>query len=442
MGSLTGKKSDNFNNTGGKRYSIFAPNIYDAWRISIIIIAAIPSLHFIFTFDSDGNISNINKIMRLFGFPIFMIETMVLLIAYRAGWKPLKYYLCLPVFTRNIILIWIACVFYTSIFASNSPVMSIFFVLRFYMHALLLAALIFLISSAKEFNFRCWMSRLTLGLYTYLILLIIFCVAVFGQKDFQWIERVPSATNIRQIGNVIGLLTIVPTVMLLFEPSQKKRLLTLASVTAAMAFIMWTGTRGAILGFIAAICVSGWIFRKSIPLGRFAVLACSLALALAVSAFVPTPSDAFGIIRMADSFSNSDPASGRIEMWRSTIDAIRSAPLLGYGSGTYRENMVLLNGYPFNHPHNFVLQFIYDWGIFGGSCALLLLSSLGWAIFRSKDAPANRRFVAISGFVGVVTIGLIEGTLFHPLPIVIGITLIAPALVYEKAASEPDQSNS
>jgi O-antigen ligase len=436
---ITPKKPGLYQDASEKKNIDLEPPSNHNWRVAIIIIAVMPVFHFVATWDFDGNITIANRVLRLYSLPIVALELAVLFWASRSGWNPAYHYRCLPLLARYNISIWVIWAFGVSIMVSTSPMTSVLFAFRYSLHALLLSALIFLLSSAKHFDFKFWTSKLIIGLHAYLLLLIIFCLAVFDQKDFRWVERVPSATNIRQIGNVVGLLTIVPAAMLLFEPLREKRLLLLASVTTAMAFIMWTGTRGAIVGFVAAICVAGWMLRSAIPVSRFAGLAFSLAVALAISVIIPIPSDEFGIIRIADSFSGSDPSSGRVAMWKSTIEAIKSAPILGHGSGTYRDNMLLLNNYPYNHPHNFVLQFAYDWGVFGGSCALLLLCGLGWAVIKSNRATDEKRFVGVGGIVAVVSVGLIEGTLFHPLPIIIALTLSTPALIHASIAAGPYQ---
>ena len=57
-----------------------------------------------------------------------------------------------------------------------------------------------------------------------------------------------------------------------------------------------------------------------------------------------------------------------------------------------------------------------------------MLTALGWHLMRLKNCNLSARFTSIAGFSAVIVIALIEGTLFHPLPILIGLALIAPAL--------------
>ena len=91
-----------------------------------------------------------------------------------------------------------------------------------------------------------------------------------------------------------------------------------------------------------------------------------------------------------------------------------------------------LYDFDFNHPHNVVLQYVYDWGIIGGGAGLLILSWLGIRLFSTNDNGSSVRFVSIAGFTATLAISMIEGTLFHPLPIFICIALVSPALIVKK----------
>jgi O-antigen ligase len=79
-----------------------------------------------------------------------------------------------------------------------------------------------------------------------------------------------------------------------------------------------------------------------------------------------------------------------------------------------------------NHPHNFVLQYVYDWGLIGGAAATSLLALLGVAILRARAQSLMVRFTAIAAYVSTCTAALIDSPLFHPLPMIGAIALIAP----------------
>jgi O-antigen ligase len=284
--------------------------------------------------------------------------------------------------------------------------------------------------AAKDGRFRLseWTKNLYVGVALYLTALALFCVTVPAPQDFRWADRIPSATNIRQIGTVVGVMTFIPAAKFLFASSSQEQFSGCILLIAALSFIMWSGSRGPLLGFGCAIIVACLFARGDVSFHRLAMLSISGLVAAILSLQLPVPHPMFGLLRMTATIDAADASSGRWAVWEASVDAILHSPWLGYGSGTYRANMEILTGNPFNHPHNFVLQYIYDWGFIGAMFALLLLGWLGFRILMTKDKSPEVRFLALSAFAGVATMGLIDGALFYPLPILIAIACIAPCL--------------
>lgn len=399
------------------------------WKPPLLLLAIMPLLHALATWDWDGHINVVNHALRLYSLPVVGIELIVLWWAARRGWHPTKHFSKLPKVAKLLFVALFISVALSTIFSSISPITSALFAGRYCLHLLLASSLVFLISDDPKFDLNCWVSVFFWGTALYIISLIIFCLFVIDPENFLWVERLPSATNVRQIGNVLGLLALIPATQMIFNSCSKKMATTGLLLIVLMTFIMWTGTRGALLGFAVAICIAG-LHNINAIIARRAMLVPALCfVALSISIFIPTPAPEFGIIRIAESIVGTDASSGRWYMWQTAYEAIQSAPNFGHGAGTYRDHMVVANGYPYNHPHNFILQAVYDWGIVGGGLVLALLGWLGFTLFASTDGPSEQRFLSISGYVGLLTIGMIEGTLFHPLPIVIVIALMSPQLV-------------
>ena len=397
------------------------------WRISILVIALMPVLHVLATWDPDGELSRINHILRVYSLPIILLETGILLLAFIGGWRPHQQVRALPKPIRLALFAFILLGSTSSALANGFAFVSILNFGKYILQGLLLGALFHTIKRSTEFDFQRWTASIAFGGFAYVMLLALFCLLVVDPTTFRWTERLPSATNIRQIGNVVGLLAIVPVVLFLRQKNWHWLSISVIHVSM-LAFVMWSGSRGGLFGYVVAIFVMVVTCRKFFDRTAVLLIILNWVVALGIALSVPSPAEGFGLARVKASISADDATSGRIDVWISSAYALKEAPLLGHGSATYRFNMSKTNGYPYNHPHNFIIQFVYDWGIIGGSLAIFLLGIIGWKIFRMPDLPDPAKPLAVGVFTGIMTIALIDGTLFYPLPMLIAIATIVPAM--------------
>lgn len=398
------------------------------WKFALFILAAMPVMQMLATWDIDGNLGAVTKSLRLFSLPVVFLEILLLLWTSRKGWKPQQQIYAMSKLNQGFIIIFLFFGLTSSIFVASDYLTSLFLLFRYVLHALVLGAVIFLISTGPNFDIKRWMRDVGIGSAIYASLLILFCALVIKMANFNWVGGLPSATHIRQIGNMLGLMAIMPAAAILLSNRGDRIFAPLILHTALLGFVMWSGTRGALLGYLAAIFVAIWFCRSAVRLKTCGAIAVSWVIAALASLLIAVPSPYYGLIRVAGSLSTKDSSSGRWQMWSDAANAIARSPLLGHGIGTYRDNMAALNGHPYNHPHNFILQYVYDWGFIGGFFALSLIAFLGFSIWRSIPERIEEKFLAFAGFAGVLAIAMIEGSLFHPLPMIIGITLISPLL--------------
>ena len=74
----------------------------------------------------------------------------------------------------------------------------------------------------------------------------------------------------------------------------------------------------------------------------------------------------------------------------------------------------------------------------GAILAFALLGWLGIRILLKSRANRELGWLALSGYICLLAISLVEGTLFHPLPIVIAIVLMAPLLAAKDTDVQPN----
>lgn len=402
------------------------------WLLAGLLIAMAPALHTLATWDLDGRLSPQAFAVRHYSYVIMLIELCVIWLAVRNDLSIKKAISGLPLSISVLLGAWLALAI-MALFSSAIELANATFILaRYAIHGFFLMALIHLVRKANDFEMRRWLVILSVGAVIYVLLLAFFCFLVPDPYSFPWVVRVPSATNIRQIGNNVGLLAIAPIAILL-TAGRTSQLKYIAALIIIMAFTSWTGSRATLLGLVVGVG-GGILFVKHLTTARKIVITSLIAcVGVLTSVIFPTPNSYFGIIRMYKAISeHDDPSTGRWQLWADTWQQILESPWIGHGAGRFRNEMNILYGTEVNHPHNFILQYVYDWGILGGGVAVLLLAMLGIEIWRARQAEVDVRFSALSAFGAICTTAIVDSPLFHPLPIVIALTLIAPVFSKQK----------
>ena len=72
------------------------------------------------------------------------------------------------------------------------------------------------------------------------------------------------------------------------------------------------------------------------------------------------------------------------------------------------------NSFTHNHPHNFIIQFLVEWGIVGSLLIIILLIKIGISSLK-YFFKYKKYHLLISGLsiTGLVLHGLIDGALYH-----------------------------
>jgi hypothetical protein len=397
------------------------------WLYTISLIAALPVLQTLATWDFDGRLSPQAFSMRHYSMPAVIGELGVFWFAVRAGLsiKSVFANLSKPVFA--LLSIWAIFALLALFWDSTGLVNAAFILLRYTLHGFCLASVIFLLNQTAHFDKKIWLEAISIGGLTYAALLSLFCVLVPDPDNFPWMLRIPSATNIRHIANLIGIMALAPIALLLTKDAGRKWLYWI-TVALIMTFTTWTGSRSTMLGLLFGIGVAALLSYGFSTLRNAAAALLATATGILLSLPLPMPDTVFGLFRMINTTvaSGGDASSGRVELWSHTVHEIMKSPLIGYGSGRFSENMHRLYGIDLNHPHNVILQYAYDWGVIGGAVGLSLLAILGYNIWRSSQQDQTVRFVAIAAFVMMCSTAMIDSMLVYPLPIIIAIALIAP----------------
>ncbi len=396
---------------------------------SIWLIALLPFVQAILSWDFDGDLSGVQYAIRHFSIPAVVGELSIILIAMQAGHSPLASFKKFTVPIRALIFGWLIFAIAASLLQYDMRMLSLLSMARYILHGLFFASVLHLISGPGQPDKNSLFDIIAGGLACYIAALTIFALTVPAPDTFPWATRMPSATNIRQIANIVAIPAAAPIALLMFGNTTYKWR-SFGILFGLITFIAWSGSRTALAAIIVSI-FAGLIFVRTIPNWKSTALTGSaIVTGLATSILLPSPSPMFGLLRMFDKMQEAgNVSSGRVQFWFDTMGEIAKHPLTGYGSGRFRENMNQIYGTDFNHPHNFILQFTYDWGIFGAFSVIALLICLAWAIWKKAPSDPLAGYAAASGFVSLCAISMVDGAFFYPLTIIAAIILIAPVFI-------------
>ncbi len=407
------------------------------WLHIIIIISAVPFIQSLITWSWDTQFSFLQSLIRILSLVSIVGEIIVINIARKTKFKEKYFFSSAPPIVKILLLIWIFWAIISLIFSIENLdayiSIPIFISLRYPLHIIFFMAVIHILKNSlidQENKYQTYYLILGMGGMAYLISLLVFIISVPNPVELTWTHGLPSAVSIRHIANYMALFALALAAYSL-NAKKWRYWIVLASIIIMTAFIAWSGSRAAILGLIISVC-SAIIFMKYFiksELGWKKLLALPLSIIIGSisSLLLPIPHPIYGIrrffIKMQDGV---DSSTGRIELWLNTIDEIIKSPFLGHGAGRFGSNMNKLYAYDYDNPHNFILQYFYDWGLIGGTVGLSLVAWLGIKIYLARHNDIQIVFAAIAAYTMLITIGMLEGMFYHPIKIILAIALIAP----------------
>ena len=398
------------------------------WWTAIVMLASIPFIQSIITTPFSGTLQMSQVLIRVLSLVTMVVEMGIIMLAVRTGFSVAKEVGQFSKAIKLALALLAAVVIFGFAISSQPFVFPALITLRYLLQGMAFAAIIYLVRIDDGFNTRRWFGALTFGLAAYIAYLAIFTIVVPDYLNFSWTAMLPSATSVRHIGNYVAILAIAPAALFLFGEGSRKYGILLCWIVAC-TFVAWTGSRAALLGLLVGVVAAFVVTSGAAVKAKWAQLGISATGGFAISLALPNPDPAFGLIRMLQhSSSEADSTSGRIEIWQQTWQHVLQHPWGGHQAGTFGSRMHELYGYDLDNPHNFVLQYLYDWGFVGGSAALFLIGCLAVSIFRRRTHAAILVFPAFAGMSLLLSIGLLEGMLYHPLKMVLVMAMVAPLL--------------
>ena len=369
--------------------------------------------------------------VRHYSLPIVAIEMTTVVLALATGWQPSQSLAAAPPWCKAALAILGAVATGTALFVAPDQPAAVLRTLTSIFHVLFALSLVHLFAKAwRPLDTAIWPS-IALGTLGYVVLLVPYVASITNPENFDWGYFMFGVTNVRQTGfySVVGACVAFGLAISSNDKRTYSLWLVVASILLAESF--WSGTRSSLIAFAAACIVGLRLFPslRTLRAARSFMLSTVLGLMLSLLHQVPHP--LFGALRLWIASGSADPGTGRLEIWRGTARMFLERPLFGFGESQFRLLLPEVEG-AYNHPHNWVLQILFQWGLVGAVCYFSLAVFI-W--FRFEGAIRRMGSAALPAYLTATSLliySLYEGTMYHPYPI----AMLAVAVAWAFAGTQ------
>lgn len=387
-----------------------------------LLVAASPIVFGALTWRLGPSV--LQDVVRRFSVPIAVTELLVILFALRGGFGLREPFTRAPAWTKVALAILGVVAFGTALTATADPFSAKVRTLTSVLHVLFALSLIHLLSGRwRPLRAAVWPS-IVLGTLGFMVLVAAMVATIEDPQAFDWLRFHLGVTNVRQLGfySVIGAAAALG--LALTAPGERTRWGWIGATGVLLALSFWSGTRSSLAAFGATSVFAALAFPglRSVAAARTWALAVLLGLCLSFLHQVRHP--AYGAFRIWASSEGDNPDTGRLEVWLGTLRVIPQSPWIGFGESQFR-SLVPEAGGVFNHPHNWLLQIVFQWGVIGAACYFALAAFVLHRFYRSTRAIGSAALPAFLVATSLLVYALYEGTLYHPYPISMLLVAIA-----------------
>lgn len=365
-------------------------------------------------------------VARDYAVVIICVEWLVIALSVASGFHPIRAFDRMAMRTRWALLIWLIAVAVAASAAELRTIAAIHAATTV-THALFAFVLWERLSTRWQSRGRDFLWAIALGAASYAILVVILMLTVLGDPDFLWVKFGAGVSNVRQIGFYGVALVGVSVGLLATETGTKGRWVQWAMLLAGYYLVNASGGRAAFGAALASSVLVILLARKRARASA-AVRALAAFVAAGFVSLLFAPGPGWGILvilgRLGPSPEVDMYLSGRLEMWTQTAGAILERPIFGHGQGQFRWQVTSASG-TYNHPHNSILQALYDWGAVGTAALGVAVSGLASKLLVVIRRDLDVALPAAGGLVGMALMSLLEGNFYHGYPIMVAIVCLA-----------------
>lgn len=402
-------------------------------RLWLMLLAALPIITALVSFRTDGQFAIWQLYARQLWLPAQIFELATIILAFVLGasvWKTIS--------SANKVIkisgaIWLASMILAAFFAKipNLALLSLVFWIMHVLFAIAIAHLLCRWPIDVRWNDRItnWIS---MGSAAFGVLMVFFVALVGIDADYDWVSALPGFPNIRHSGYFL-MPAMALSIGMIAVGDRKAKTVHVLLLAFNLAFVSWIGSRGPLLILATTIALSICLFSPIRKRSVLWLILLAIVSGCMLSQAVPAPKHpAFNAIMRIeqDNSQNVDElSSGRTEIWRGTVTAISERPLFGHGGNQFRL-LVPAAQQTYNHPHNSILQFVFDWGVVGAAAMLVMLTILGWKSLRIAIKMPENWMPTCLAAISMALFSLIDGVFYYNLPIVLFLSFAFAPLIH------------
>ncbi len=391
------------------------PKAFLKW---IMIFASLPIIMFFISIRVGSEFSNFQLFFRAYWMPAVIFEVITLFFALRIGWQPAAQFKELKSIIKIALLIWLSILFIGALFSAEIPAISMISVFLWILHLGFFGALHYIFKhwSINNQMIRFMALSLSLGSAITAFFIIIYSFIIGHGSDYDWISAMPGFSNIRHIG-YIKLLGAALSLGAIISGYDKRTHVILFIIN--FAAIIWFGSRGPFIAILLSL-LTAYIFIPNFRnIKKLGTILVSILSAILISQMVPTPpSPSYNVFDRYEEKKIDDYekfTSGRSELWADAAQLFAKKPLIGNGTDQFKYTAESALGAS-RHPHNIIMQILFEWGLIGSLSFLFLIALLLNSVARDLFA-ARPEAVFLMPIMAAIFFSMIDGILFYALPI-------------------------
>lgn len=334
------------------------------------------------------------EVTRQLGLPFVLAELIFIICMGGRGPGMAATINALPRETRWALGIFLASFWVGSAFVSLRPSFSMALTIIWLIHFLFGAAVFHCVRREGDFDVANWGKWMAAGLAALVPViamhfLILPAELVGHERQVDWGSALPGFISSRLFGAWAGAVTalLLGLIWLGETGGQKPRWL-YPAFALVVTLLIWSGTRAAVLGCTVAM-LAAWRVAGRPPVRALLLKLPPILIGAAIVATLLAPygHSQYWLIMPGDGASTHSFTSGRLVYWADSLRVFAQHPLFGTGAGSSWW-LVPLDGSYHVQPHNAVVQFLLNWGVFATAAVLFVL---GAAVWRSHQAAIRDR---------------------------------------------------
>lgn len=413
--------------TEGSRVDRFDSFIGENW---LMLIALHPLARVLILADSSAGLAGFRVAESFLWFSFWIVEACVIALAVRRGFRAAS---SLRVLDRTIwflLTMWLTAVVIGTVNADFLPP-AIRSAVTWLVHGLFALSVWHLaIDNPAQFE-RAFQRFVSVLPWATAVAGTVTVVAIYsiGLSSGHFFARdVPGFSHIRHSGYIFAPAMAMCLGRLATAPREPWIPLLLFSLNLALC--LWFGSRGPMFGLIAGLVACGLLFADFRRWAFWIRAGAATIVGSALSVLVPSPDEGvFNAVRriFVKWDGPRDFTTGRTEFWKDAARLIADRPLFGYG-GEQFQYVSPVAKHIFRHPHDFLLQVVFDWGAIGGGAFLALLALWGGTVLKSRQTTSATGRIAAFGALCMLGFAVLDGILFYPFTIAVTLLLMLTTL--------------